>query len=303
MNVSDFAELFQGRTDAVGTNEGGCERIPEQLQTDVAWNGRFTNHLTGEAPMGIYPLMDDLTVRWGCVDFDEGYEQSWPDAVNLRAVLEQFDITAWIEKSRSKGYHVWIFASESIPAQLMRQALIGACSLVDAPMKEVNPKQTELNGGLGNYVRLPYPGVFHNPELITQVMIEPWQSSTMLLGFNLFVEDSLSSRCTAAQLEPLVAFAPELKVIERTETPEATELDITLTRKMSGLTWTIFNDGPLDGDRSSGLWKLCKALWEDGNYTKDEAWAVVCDADRRWGKFIERGDEDVLWTTLEKAWN
>ena len=53
---------------------------------------------------------------------------------------------------------MWVFFQEAMPATDVRNGLLAACEIVEAPAKEVNPKQTELTGkGWGNGVRLPYP--------------------------------------------------------------------------------------------------------------------------------------------------
>jgi len=135
--------------------------------TGAGYTTAVEDHLTNadKPNIGVYPLTrhnteDDAAVyvtQWGCVDFDEGEEASLAHAVNLQTVLQQLQVTSWIERSRSKGYHLWVFFEEPLPARKVREGLIGACNVVDAPTVEVNPKQLVLTGqGLGNGVRLPY---------------------------------------------------------------------------------------------------------------------------------------------------
>jgi hypothetical protein len=61
--IEEFMELFQGRTDAYGTWEGGSIKEPTNYKS-------FARHLYDEELIGIYPLKDDSTVRWGCSDID-----------------------------------------------------------------------------------------------------------------------------------------------------------------------------------------------------------------------------------------
>ncbi len=97
-------------------------------------------------------------VCWGCVDWDMGEEEASIHARNVQETLRQLNIASWIERSRSKGYHLWVFFTEPVPARPVREGLIAVCNIVDAPITEVNPKQIELTGkGWGNGVRLPYP--------------------------------------------------------------------------------------------------------------------------------------------------
>ena len=55
--------LFGGRTDAYGSWEGSS------VKKEVTYS-TFARHLYGEELIGIYPLTDGSTVRWGCSDID-----------------------------------------------------------------------------------------------------------------------------------------------------------------------------------------------------------------------------------------
>ena len=165
-----FALLFRGggiATDQPGVGDGFRPmELPNGAHVPALGPG-FTDicvrHLTDEeAPIGVYPLLPAVanvhSVYWGCVDFDEGEEASLIHAENLELVLNRAQIKGWVERSRSKGYHVWVFFQEAMRATDVRNGLLAACGIVAAPVKEVNPKQTELTGkGWGNGVRLPYP--------------------------------------------------------------------------------------------------------------------------------------------------
>ena len=61
--VDSFRDLFEGRDDAQGTWDGGSVRT--QVGFDL-----FAGHLTGKTCFGVYPLLDDSTVKWGCSDID-----------------------------------------------------------------------------------------------------------------------------------------------------------------------------------------------------------------------------------------
>ena len=138
--------LFGGRTDAHGTWEGGSKKSPVSYET-------FAKHLYGEELIGIYPLTDGSTVRWGCSDIDIDDLDS---ARNLQVAFGMKSIPSFVEKT-VRGFHVWVFANDWIPAPIMRRAFLSAHEVIGLAPKEVNPKQEQVNG-LGNYVRLPYPG-------------------------------------------------------------------------------------------------------------------------------------------------
>lgn len=142
-------------------------------------------HINGKAMIGIYPMVYDphkenhgpagfvtdsnnrpvypnmkpslWKCKWGAIDIDEG-DDSRIYAENVVTVLQALDIVGWIEMSRSKGCHVWVFAQDWIEAPTMRRALLAALQLSEAEYDAVYPKQDQLEGPPGNYMRVPYGG-------------------------------------------------------------------------------------------------------------------------------------------------
>jgi hypothetical protein len=148
-----FKRLFRGRTDAWGAVHG------ESIQRELT-DGDWTDHLHGVGSIGIYPLVKapgGLRVAWGCTDIDDGYEQSLPLAKNMHQALRLLGLTSWVEVTKSKGFHVWVFVNGWALAEHMRNALLLAHQIAGVTPTEVNPKQTVAKGaGLGNYVNLCY---------------------------------------------------------------------------------------------------------------------------------------------------
>lgn len=149
--IRRYRALFRGRPDVHGTEEGGCAR------SAPAWE----LHLSGKRPMGVYPLLDDATCWWAVVDVDdpEAPEQDRATAEAIRDALRALDLVGVMERSRSKGWHVWIFFSRPAPAHRVRRLLRSIAERCGKPRLEIFPKQDRLEPGqVGNYVRLPYPG-------------------------------------------------------------------------------------------------------------------------------------------------
>jgi hypothetical protein len=336
--VDDFADLFEGRKDAYGADFGGSVHVPDvnRWTWDDESMSPWAKHLSGEEPIGVYPMVPTgsiegrnfhfttWSVKWGCVDFDiksEGHKLSdYPTegeahdaALNLVDMLAEFGITAWIERTRSGGRHVWVFAETWVPASTMRRALHVACDLVGASTREVNPK-SEGEGQppdyLGNYVRLPYPGDQPgiNERRPRTVLFEDIGGAYHSMAVDVFVTRARSARATLEQLEGLAKHyvePPKPRIAGRQlVVPVMTQatLDAELTSKMGGLAWTIFNEGPLpDGDRSTTLARLAHLCREDG-LTPDEALQVITVADLMWGKFHSRRDgERQLENMVETA--
>lgn len=162
MNHSDlvrFATLFAGRTDAYFLSTPR----PRAKHSRVSL-GLFRDHLSGSIDIGTYPVRDDATCRWGCIDIDTpkdgSDDESYRKATDIASVWAYYGTASWIERSRTKGYHVWIF-SDWVPARLMRQAGLWINHVSEADSPEINPKNSApwlTADGLINTVRTPYAG-------------------------------------------------------------------------------------------------------------------------------------------------
>lgn len=312
-------DLFKGRTEAVGTEEGGARRYQSPGSSNTWWRRQLIEHFVvgAGAAVGVYPMVpmselsasaptcfapiDDETwaVRWGCVDFDEGDEISLVHARNLvKVLMKASTIVGYIERSRSKGYHVWVFASQWIPAQDMREALLAACTIAHAPTKEINPKQVKLGWDaehetwkLGNYVRLPYPG--SKPS-------GPDGQRSVLLGddyldFATFIGHAWTTRCDHSQILALKAlYVPPPKPVPKDLGD--VDLNVHVKLRLDPLSKMMLEDGPGEWlDRSGYLWKLANALITKAEVTREEAVAILLEAHDRHmpDKFGERALEEM----------
>lgn len=308
--VDMFADLHRGSLDAYGTEFGSCERSEHPSYED--YRERIENHLLGVTPLGVYPMSQnvqsgDWEVSWGCVDFDEGEQDSHVHALNLQAVLLELDITSWVCRSRSKGFHVWVYASEWVDAALMRRALTAATQIAQAPTKEINPKQERLSAGqLGNYVRLEYPGHLDaEPNMERRVALVGGEP----LPLEEFTLAAFAARTTAEDLKKLRPLYRAPQATERrprkprTWSVGASHND---TWSMSPLARHILNNGPYTEngniDRSAALWKLANLLREDG-LGPSETLQLVTQADQRWGKHHERGTLEYLTKMVDKVFD
>jgi hypothetical protein len=296
--VQQFASLFEGRKDAYGTNDGGCQRVPLGYDHEVVWRDRIEDHLRGHKPLGVYPMVPapgwhagpEWVCRWGCSDIDIDDEQlAW----NLHTALTALDITSWVERSRSKGYHVWVFAQEWVPARVMRRALLVAHEVAGVPAKEVNPKAETLNEGqLGNYVRLPYPGsekacyagrqiVLTDPHRVPE-----WKS--WYYSVEEFVAAAETCRAPTLTLENAAKLWREPAPKVAVQLVRASASQEALERRLRGKSKIIYEEGPWEGsDRSTAMYRLCGWLKDDG-FTPGEALQLL--KFWRWNKFGDRPD-------------
>jgi hypothetical protein len=227
--LKDFVTLFRGRGDVYGHDEGRCVKAP--LTLDV-----FQNHFT-DAPIGVYPMVPhagDYYVAWGCSDFDT--TDALDNAIKLHDALLEAGIVSWIEKSRSKGYHVWVFAANLVRATDMRHMLMMASQVAEVPTTEVNPKQKALkHGQYGNYVRLPYAHIddLHTDKqrIILRATIKDKHVPMQILDF---VRNAVDNRVPVERIQQIASM-----YVPPSDTPvtvmDYNDYDATLPEAMESL--------------------------------------------------------------------
>jgi len=287
-DVAHFITLFRGRGDVYGHNEGRC--VKEALTFK-----KFQEHLEGVEAIGVYPIVPskgDYKVVWGCSDFDTA--EAWTHAKLLHDALWAAGLSPWIERSRSKGFHVWVFCMDLVPASAMRNMLLAAHQVADVPATEVNPKQTRLaQGQYGNYVRLPYPNAL-DLSTTAQRIIDPSAGPDMPIPFSSFVNAAVHSRVSPERVMELAAMYVEPPKAAHTMNDYDFQ-DVNLLeamRELNALGQVIWRDGPLQGqDRSRALSRLGHVCVTSG-LNPSQTKAVLKSADQRWGKYHLRADCD-----------
>jgi len=304
-----FAILFRGGKVAIDDPDEGGFR-PWQSPSggfipadDKDFIVTCDDHLYRGPSIGVYPLFlsdSDFWVYWGCVDWDTGFDESHVHARNTQEVLRQLGVAAWVERSRSKGFHLWVFFEGAQPAVDVRHGLVAACDLVDAPTTEVNPKQVELSQrGWGNGVRLPY-GHLRNPGGYNEVLAADGEPMPLAE----FTTQAHATRPTTQAWEAVSAlWKPPERPRRVIGGPTPT------TDSLEGLAAFIRRLGPEPsphkptGDRSVALWKLACAMTRQG-YTRTTMLRELSNADIEWGrKFANREDgEEQLGQLLDSAY-
>lgn len=311
-NVKRFLTIFQGRQDAYGADGG---RAIHQPVTYSLLEGHLQG--TGE-PVGIYPIrfmnpatgltwdtippedhMTLMRVRWGCCDIDTG---DWNETFRLATALKAMELVPWVERSRSKGWHVWIFVPTSVAAFEMRRCLKVAYAAIGLPAKEANPKSEILRPNqLGNYVRLPYPGGWW--ENNRQCMMRLWHVDND--GYPMSVDDFLAQDVYS---DPaiVVKWASKWREPKRltiiSDMKEGADVD-TLVALLPNGARRLYENGPkvkegaTVADTSSGLVGLAHLVRGVG-FTPEEAMTVIGAADRRWGKYHERNQPEMYYEDI-----
>lgn len=323
--VEQFADLFEGRTDAYGRDDGGCIRVMGSSDPEFTTTVRYLRHLSGEEPFGVYPMVKggapisqafdpnyegDWRVKWGCVDLDiktptkpagdyENEHQAHDAARNLQSVLRRVGATSWIERTKSGGRHVWVFADSWVPARTMRNALNVACEVAGTSTREINPKSASLSEGqVGNYVRLPYPG------MIEPLLLRTHQAVVNAMGSSIHLEDfvtqALAERTSLATLESIAAKyrEPAKPTVQFMPTVSAY---VDLRQKLGPLSRHYLASGNT-ADRSKLIEAFVRSAKDDG-LTPAETLVVTDELARAVGKFEGRKDRDEqLRRIVERAW-
>lgn len=280
-DIDDFVTLFRGRGDCYGSDEGGCVRKPLERQT-------FVDHLEGRSGIGVYPAVPSSTpfCVWGCSDIDV---EDLPSARLLQRTLKTAGVMSWVERSRSKGYHVWVFAQDRVPAEDMRRMLLAAHQVADYPAREVNPKQSDVSAHkVGNYVRLPYlGGLVDTPQ--RRVILDDYDTPMPL---DVFVYHAMRDRTPVERIQFLAShYVPPARVAPSIDFSSLTDEDLEeALRNTSPLARVIWKQGPLESqDRSTALMRLAHVCYRSG-VTPSMCRVIVVDADKRWGKYHLRGE-------------
>ena len=115
----------------------------------------WAQHLAGEYGLGIVPIRDDGTCRWGAIDVDvyAGLEHA-----RLDAECRALGLPLIVCRTKSGGAHLYLFLVEDTPAELVRGKLMEWAVALGYPGVEVFPKQTRLAGpeDFGNWLNMPY---------------------------------------------------------------------------------------------------------------------------------------------------
>ena len=150
-----FKRYFTGLTNIYGTYDpstGRAWQVKEPVNDKV-----LLDHLRGRKPYGVY-LLTGETTRALALDCDTE-DRDLPAACVV--VAHHYQIPAYIERSKSKGYHVWMFfESRGVAAAKARVLAANILAELEAEDTEVFPKQDRLGSSIsyGNFINAPLFG-------------------------------------------------------------------------------------------------------------------------------------------------
>lgn len=257
-----FLKLFDGRRDIYGIAKGTVERNTKGDWNPVFWEALAQHHLEGvaHADLGIYLVRDDDTVTFAAVDIDE------PDYALAREVADLMPGTAWIERSRSGNYHVFVFFDEPLEAYYARAVLRGVIIGSGRPDLEIFPKQDGLREGMvGNYISAPWHGA-NRPTLAPNIDAPGTRFA--------FLHAANEGRTPAAEWRRRgrALGAKKREEMRSGEFGERNSLHVCANYIFEHRT-----DNPIaEGHRATVLFNLAKMYANCKHYTQEETEQIVC---------------------------
>lgn len=188
--------LFQGLDGVHGTHgmpdrEGlkwGIKRTARTLRepvTEELWD----QHLRGERPLGVVPIMQDHTCFWGSIDVDQ-YDT---DLMELVQRVEKAQMRLTPCRSKSGGLHLFMFLRQAQAAAALQILLRDMAASLGLAGSEIFPKQTQLltdRGDAGNWMVMPYFGGDFEGRLQMQVGLKRTGAEMTLTEFLTLAEDA-----------------------------------------------------------------------------------------------------------------
>lgn len=142
---------LNGQVSGKGKKEGHAFTVREGLSVE-----HWKQHLSGELGIGVVPIRDDNTCRFGALDIDE----YTGDLEQLAEQVNQLDLPLVLCRSKSGGPHLYLFLNEDVSAEIVRGKLMEWAVALGYSGVEVFPKQVSLAGenDVGNWINMPYFG-------------------------------------------------------------------------------------------------------------------------------------------------
>jgi hypothetical protein len=147
-----FRSLFVAREDAYAIWKGDQPTAVREPLSDHV----LTAHLAGEYRAGTYLIQLDGRTPFLVFDIDV-QERSLVKRILRR--LRKMEVVAYVERSKSKGYHIWVFFDKPLRAAQARAFAKYVLRGLENEKIEIFPKQDYVTeDGVGNCIWLPLCG-------------------------------------------------------------------------------------------------------------------------------------------------
>lgn len=130
----------------------------------------FERHLEGEVSLGVSPLLEDDTVRWGAIDVDYYVDGDTEEQIK-EAIKGHY---CAVFRTKSNGFHIYMFTEEPVPAKQMVTVLEALRNRLPKKIRdnarEIFPKQTSIEDVRKNPSLINLP-MFGNQRPLAFVMV------------------------------------------------------------------------------------------------------------------------------------
>jgi len=263
-NLRLFRLLFVAREDAQAIWRGDKPvAIREPLTEEV-----LEAHLSGEFRVGSYLIVEGDRTQHLVFDVDIHSRKIVKRIVKR---LRRRNVRAYVERSKSKGYHIWLFFESPLHASDARVFAQVVLEGLDQSKIEVFPKQDKVSeDGLGNCIWLPLFG--HDLEEERTVFIErDLKSVPEQWRFLRHIKRIPERRILLAGKE---LQGSTVKRFPQLPTKDTTGLNLPVCAQ------TILLHGVDEGKRNVALFTLTKHLRNAG-MNQDHVEELVSDANKR----------------------
>lgn len=152
--IKDLQALFDGLDRAHG-EWTGTARTYKTPPTEHLWK----SHLLGKIGLGIIPIKDNATCKFGAIDVDDDKTKH----IELAKRIAKLNIPVVVCRSKSGGAHLYYFCDPPITATEMIKRLSTWAGKLGYGDQEIFPKQTAITPNqIGNWINLPYFSFFGN---------------------------------------------------------------------------------------------------------------------------------------------
>ncbi|MFB3110871.1 MAG: AAA family ATPase, partial [Gemmatimonadales bacterium] len=173
IDAQRFLELFPpGRRNAFGQHDGKRAFTVKSTPTPFV----VRQHLQGKSRLGLYPLDAEGRASWAVIDLDDAGVSAVKE---ITKAAQKWGLRLAVERSKSKGWHLWFFFSEAVPAVKARTTLQGVIHAAGWGKWnfEIFPKQSQIKSdAFGNYLFMPWNGhsVKEDRTVFIDTTKDPW---------------------------------------------------------------------------------------------------------------------------------
>ena len=195
--IEDLKDLFKSNPRSIGQWNPTTNKL-HTIKDESLENHHWVNHLDGKMGVGLVPILDDHTCWWGAIDIDcHGEHEAEIDLIELEKRIKAKDLPLIVCRTKSGGAHCYLFGSEPLKPESLRQALTLWAAWIGYKGSEIFPKQNKLAGegkdrARGNWLNMPY----FNGKDTNRYAVEGGQK----VGIQYFIELAHSMRVTNADL-------------------------------------------------------------------------------------------------------